>query len=69
MEGGGAKPFKNWKLDDGENLIILVKGCKNFSKLQGGGRAKSKPVTEIPEHVFRLSIAWSLSSSNSESAY
>ena len=59
---GGARHFSSWKLNDAHNLTILVKGGRHFFKLQGGGgEAKSKPATEVPEHVFMLLIAWSLS--------
>ena len=58
---GGAKPFSSWKLNDEHNLTVLLKGGRNFFKLQeGGGEPKYKPATEFPELVFTLSIAWSL---------
>ena len=61
MGGGRARHFSSWKLNDAHNLTILVKGGRHFFKLQeGGGEAKSKLATEVPELVFMLLIAWSL---------
>ena len=61
MGGGGAKPFSSWKLNDEHNLTVLVKGGRDFLKLQeGGGEAKYKPETDTPEQGFKLLIAWSL---------
>ena len=62
---GGAKPFSSWKLNDKHNLTVLLKGGRNFFKLEeGGGETKSKTATEFPELVFTLSIAWSLTASS-----
>ena len=59
--GEGARHFSRWKLNYAHNLTFLVKGVGTFSSSKEG-EAKSKSATEFPEYLFKLLIAWSLTS-------